>query len=134
MSSGEARCACGTLRLTAEGEPLGTGVCSCHACQKRTGSVISANAAFRQDKVRISGESDTFRRMGAESGMVLTFHFCPTCGTTLFWDLPDVPGVIAVAVGCFADPDFPRPRSAVYFQHRPAWLSFTEGTPDRVAT
>jgi hypothetical protein len=129
----EARCACGSLRLTAEGDPIGGGVCSCLACQRRTGSVISVNAAFPEARVRISGASRSFRRMGAESGMALTFHFCPTCGTSLWWDLPDVPGVIAVAAGCFADRDFPQPRGAIYFENRPRWLGFAEGTRDVVA-
>jgi hypothetical protein len=51
----------------------------------------------------------------------VTFHFCPTCGTTLYWQLSVAPDVFAVAVGAFTDPAFPAPRHYVWEAHRQAW-------------
>ena len=45
----------------------------------------------------------------AESGNALTFHFCPTCGSTVYWEGEGFPGYVAVAIGNFADPNFPAP-------------------------
>jgi hypothetical protein len=43
----------------------------------------------------------------AESGNALTFHFCPTCGSTVYWESEGFPGYVAVAIGNFA-PEIPR--------------------------
>jgi hypothetical protein len=45
------------------------------------------------------------------------FQFLPVCGSTVYWEPP---GFVTVAVGNFADPNFPAPRVSVYEerQHR----------------
>ena len=58
----------------------------------------------------------------SDSGFPVTFHFCPDCGSTVFWEPQRTPGKIAVAVGAFADPAFPAPTKAVHAEHRHAWL------------
>jgi hypothetical protein len=58
----------------------------------------------------------------AESGNRLTFHFCPQCGSTVYWQNSGHPDVIAVAVGAFADPQFPWPRHSVYERSRHGWV------------
>ena len=45
----------------------------------------------------------------AESGSALTFHFCPIYGSTVCWEGEGFPGYVAVAIGNFADPNFPAP-------------------------
>ena len=44
----------------------------------------------------------------------LTVHFCPTCGSTVYWEGEGFPGYVAVAIGNFADPNFPGPTIAVW--------------------
>jgi hypothetical protein len=101
-----AACSCGQLHLTIEGEPSRKAMCHCLACQQRTGAVISNQARFRDDQVTINGKSKEWKRT-ADSGNVMTFHFCPTCGSTVFWENGGFPGLISVAIGNFADPKFP---------------------------
>ena len=81
-------------------------MCSCLACQRRTGAVISNQARFRREQITFSGKATTWTR-AAESGHTLTFHFCPTCGSTVYWENTGFPGIITVAIGNFADPEFP---------------------------
>src|SRR6516165_3678868 len=45
MTTRRAACSCGQLRLTIEGEPSRISMCYCLACQRRTGAVISNQAA-----------------------------------------------------------------------------------------
>ncbi len=121
MTTREARCSCGHLRLTCEGEPVRISICHCLDCQRRTGSVFGAQARFPRGQVtRIEGQASVFTRV-ADSGNTVTFHFCPTCGTTLYWELTQMPDVIAVAIGAFADPGFPPPRVAVYEDRQHPW-------------
>jgi len=51
-------------------------------------------------------------------------HFCPTCGTNLFWELDRRPDSIGVAVGGFIDPSFPAPTRSVWEESRHRWVSF----------
>ena len=106
MTTRHTTCSCGQLHLSIEGEPSRVSMCSCLACQRRTGAVISNQARFRREQITFSGKVTTWVR-AAESGHTLTFHFCPTCGSTVYWENTGFPGTITVAIGNFADPHFP---------------------------
>jgi hypothetical protein len=108
MTTRRAACSCGQLHLTIEGEPSRISICHCLECQRRTGAVISNQARFRREQVTFAGKATAWMRT-AESGNALTFQFCPTCGSTVYWEGEGFPGYIAVAIGSFADPNFPAP-------------------------
>jgi len=115
-----ATCSCGQLRVTCEGEPIRISICHCLACQKRTGSTFGVQARWPRDAVTIEGRSTTFVRIG-DSGGGATFHFCPTCGTSVYYEINEMPDVVAVPVGGFADPEFPPPRISVYESRMHRW-------------
>ena len=82
-------------------------------------------ARFAREQVRFEGNASTFVRVGDGGGRA-TMRFCPTCGTTVWWELDGLPGFVAVAVGAFADPTFPAPSVSIYEARRHAWAA----TPD----
>ena len=82
MSTRIARCSCGELTATIEGEPVRVSVCHCLACQRRTGSVFGAQARFARSQVRVAGQGRDYTRPGDE-GPGATFTFCSTCGSTM---------------------------------------------------
>ena len=86
-----AACSCGQLHLTIEGEPSRIAMCHCLECQRRTGAVISNQARFRLEQVSFAGKTTAWTRT-AESGNAMTYHFCPTCGSTVFWENEGFPG------------------------------------------
>src|SRR4051812_12660922 len=98
MTIRHAACSCGQLTLVAEGDPVRVSMCHCLACQRRTGSTFGAQARFPRDNMKIEGQSTSYARTGDE-GSVATFHFCPTCGSTVYYDLGGMPEMIAVPVG-----------------------------------
>lgn len=122
MSKRIAACSCGQLRVTCTGEPVRLSMCHCLECQKRTGSPFSAQARFKREQVAIEGKATRYER-GADSGNRLTFHFCPECGSTLYWTNTGLPDIVTVALGNFADPAFPAPRISVYERHRHPWVA-----------
>jgi len=95
-------------------------MCHCLACQKRTGSVFGVQARFPEEEVAIEGRSTQWERTG-DDGYTLQFHFCPTCGATVFYRANFMPGAVAITVGSFADPSFPPPKVAVYEHRRHPW-------------
>jgi hypothetical protein len=121
MTTRDAACSCGQLRLTAAGDPVRISMCHCLACQRRTGSAFGMQARFPSDRVQIAGRRSDYVRI-SDAGEERTFHFCPDCGSTVFYTLAGVPDVIAVPIGGFADPAFPQPTISIYEARRYPWL------------
>lgn len=63
--------------------------------------------------MEIEGSSRLYERIG-DSGMWARYHFCPDCGSTVYYENEDTPGVYAIPVGAFADPAFPAPQRSIY--------------------
>ena len=117
-----ASCSCGALKVRCQGEPAKVSLCHCFACQRRTGSTQSIAAFFLRDHVAIEGEATKFTRP-SDRGFDVTFHFCPTCGSSVCWEPARMPERLGVAVGAFADPTFPKPTQQVHEECRHPWLS-----------
>lgn len=117
-----ASCHCGALVLRCAGEPAKVSLCHCLDCQRRTGSLFSVAAFFPRTRVTLAaGTARTFTRPSA-SGFDVRFHFCPQCGSSLWWEPDRLPDLIGVAAGGFADPGFPMPEQAVWCEDQHAWL------------
>ena len=121
-----ATCVCGQLQISCEGEPVRVSVCYCTGCQKRTGSAFGAQARFAVEHVKVEGRAASYER-AADSGNRITFSFCPACGSTVFWENLGIPDFTTVALGAFADPEFPEPTVTVYEVRRPRWLPALDG-------
>jgi hypothetical protein len=117
------------LSVICRGDPVRVSMCHCLACQKRTGSVFGVQSRFPRDQVTIEGPASKWERVG-DSGGRITFQFCPTCGSTVCWEIDRLPGFIAVAVGAFADPAFGAPTVSVYGARRHAWAAMPSGAED----
>ncbi len=131
MTVRRASCRCGRLVALCEGEPVRISVCHCLACQQRSGSPFAEQARFPADKVTVSGEARQWVRT-ADSGNAVTYHFCPECGSTVWYQGGPMPDAIAVPVGAFADPGFPSPRFSVWEARKHPWVTIAgEGIEHR---
>ncbi len=126
-----ASCHCGGLRLACAGEPRFVAQCHCQLCQRRTGSSYSLAAWFATSDLTREGAEQIYRRTGDDSDATIRFHFCPSCGTTVYWESPEgaLPDMMGVAVGCFADPEFPAPTFSIYGKRRHHWITRLEAAP-----
>src|SRR4051812_26517182 len=93
----EGGCLCGAVRYRVEGEPVLSSVCSCTACQRRTGSAFGFGAYFKAEQVEIlRGEPATYEHRSDETGRWLRFQFCTKCGTQVTWTAEALAGMRAV--------------------------------------
>lgn len=128
-----ATCNCGQLRVTVTGpDPERISLCHCRLCQKQSGNVFCVQARFPKDQVQIEGGSTAWRlpkneadRLGYRNCVSLggggTFHFCPQCGSTV-WYMADADlERIGVKVGCFTDPTFPPPKLSGFEEYMYPW-------------
>jgi hypothetical protein len=117
----QATCACGRLRVRCQGEPVKVSLCHCSQCQRRTGSTYGIAAFYARSALTVEGEVTRFVR-ASDGGHEVAFHFCPACGSTVYWEPSRKPELMAVAVGAFADPSFPAPTQAVHDDMRHPWV------------
>jgi hypothetical protein len=103
-------------------------MCHCLECQRRTGSAFSVAVFYERANIRIvRGDPHSFDRPSA-SGSSVKFHFCPGCGSNVFWEPARLPDRIGVAVGAFADPEFRAPDQSVWTKDKHLWVTLPAGT------
>jgi hypothetical protein len=83
--------------------------------------------------VTVSGEAKIWTRV-ADSGHRATYRFCPHCGSTIAYAIEGWPGIVAVPVGAFADPDFPAPRFSVYEHRKHPWVAIVADDVEHSST
>ena len=64
---------------------------------------------------REAGHVSQLRRGGG------TYHFCPVCGSTVYYTADADEARIGVKVGTFTDPTFPPPKISGFEEYRHPW-------------
>jgi hypothetical protein len=92
--------------------------------------MFSVQGRFPRGKVKIEGKStkwkfpsDSGKRVtyrSCDSGGA-TYHFCPVCGSTVYWDIAAAPDVIGIAIGTLTDPTFPPPKISGFESYGHPW-------------
>ena len=67
-------CLCGSVRVTAKGQPYRVGICHCLDCRKHHGALFHASAVFPEGSVTITGPTHSYAGR----------FFCPKCGSSVF--------------------------------------------------
>ncbi len=116
-----AQCCCGAISLSLQAPSSLVVACHCINCQRRTGAPFSVGAFYPAEAVTISGTATRFSR-AADSGAMVHGYFCPNCGSTVYWNAEKLPGMIGVAVGAMADPNFPAPARSVFEVSKHGWI------------
>jgi len=129
MTGRTASCRCGQLSATVTGEPVRVSVCHCLNCKKRSGSAFAVQARWPRGRTEIAGESKTFVKV-ADSGNKATFHFCPDCGSDVFYEIDGkfddkFNDLIAIPVGTFDDSFFAHPSYSVWESRKHPWIEIT---------
>jgi hypothetical protein len=95
MPSRQAACHCGQLRLAVEGEPRRVSICNCAACQPARAAPSACRQAFCETRVGVHGRFDDYSRTSDEADRKEhIFHFCPDCGSSVFYTEADEPDLI----------------------------------------
>ena len=80
-------------------------------------------AGFGTDQVRIEGRYSDYSCISDEADRKEhILHFCPECGSQVFYTEPTEPDLVVVSVGSFADPSFPPPTESGYDSRRHPWI------------
>ncbi|MDF1564030.1 MAG: GFA family protein [Deltaproteobacteria bacterium] len=127
MTHLNAHCLCGAVRARLELPTLFGVHCHCRWCRRAHGAAYVTWTGVPEERFElVSGEtsvtwyaSSRWSRRG----------FCPTCGTTLFFQTTAAPGEIHVAAACL-EGELDREIGAhVFFEQHLPWVSVDEHLP-----
>jgi hypothetical protein len=117
-----ASCRCGQLKATVTGDPVRVSVCHCLNCKKRSGSAFAVQARWPKSQATIEGMSKTFVKV-ADSGNRATFHFCPDCGSDVYYEIDGkFDDLVAIPLGAFDDPYLLTPEYSVWEERKHDWV------------
>ena len=119
-------CHCGAIRYEVSGAPKIHALCHCSDCRRHAGAPMVGWTMFAVENVktvrgvpRVYASSEHGRR-----------HFCPECGTGLFYTNAKIlPGIIDVQSATYDDPNAFPPRAHIQVAERIAWMEKAHELP-----
>ena len=122
----EGGCLCGAIRYRVEGEADRAGICHCADCRRASGTPLIAWAVYPRDRFSITAGApraynsspDTYR------------HFCPDCGTGLYYINEVVlPGLVDIQLASLDDPAAVPPTTQIQTAERIGWVEHLHELP-----
>jgi hypothetical protein len=119
------QCHCGAVRYEMPTEAFHKALCHCSDCRRHAGAPLVAWALVAKDQLKAEGETREYA--SSENGRR---HFCPQCGTGLFYTNDAIfPGQIDVQIATLDDPDSIKPAVQIQVAERIGWMAGLDQMP-----
>lgn len=116
-------CLCGAVRYELAKVPDHMDVCHCSMCRKFSGG-IGAGIEVPGDGITWQGEQNIAIYASSEWA---ERAFCKTCGSSLFYRMPE-PGFLSLCAGTLDDPSGIPLTTEIFIDHKPDSYSFAGTT------
>lgn len=121
ISSVHGSCLCGAVRFEVGLPTAWCAHCHCTMCRRAHGAAYVTWFGAARERFKItSGETSLVRFQSSEHGVR---SFCGRCGSTLFCELEEHPGVIDVVLANMSEALDRRPQMHVWFSDRAEWTN-----------
>ena len=119
-------CHCGAIRYEVKGEALTHALCHCTDCRRHAGAPMVGWTMDPESSVRlIKGAPRVYS--SSEHGRR---HFCPDCGTGLFYtNGQNLPGIIDVQSATYDDPAAIPAQAHIQVADRISWMATAHTLP-----
>lgn len=119
-------CHCGAIRYQAEGEPITHALCHCTDCRRHAGAPMVGWIMYPQAAVKVTKGQPKIYASSTDGRR----HFCPDCGSGLFFtNAVMLPGIIDVQSATSDDPGALPPQVNVQAAERVPWLEHIHDLP-----
>lgn len=120
------QCHCGAIRYEVNGEPLTHALCHCSDCRRHAGAPMVGWTMFANNAVKVLCGTPKVYKSSTDGRR----HFCPDCGTGLFYVNEQVlQGIIDVQSATFDDPDAIPARAHIQVAERIGWMERAHELP-----
>lgn len=120
------QCHCGAVKYEMPSETIYQALCHCTDCRRQTGAPMVGWALVPRSSMTIKGETKEYA-----SSEQARRHFCPACGTSLFYvNEAMFPGAIDVQIATLDDPDSLPPQIQVQVADRIGWMAGVQDLPE----
>jgi hypothetical protein len=119
-------CHCGAIRYQADGEALTHALCHCTDCRRHAGAPMVGWTMYPQGAIKVTkGTPKVYA--SSEHGRR---HFCPDCGTGLFYTNTEMlPGIIDIQSATYDDPHSVPARAHIQVAERIRWMERAHELP-----
>lgn len=107
------QCLCGAISFEADGDVPVMANCHCTACRQATGTAFATLMFMKEEDVKITGTPKTYQHH-SDAGSLMTKHFCENCGSPMFAQNSNRPGMIALRAGTINEQEEFTPKANVY--------------------
>ena len=112
------QCHCGAVRYDIIGDAPRSALCHCSDCRRHAGAPMVAWGLVAKDDLKVEGETREYK--SSDNGRR---HFCPQCGTGLFYTSEAIfPGQVDVQIATLDNPDEIVPRAQIQTAERIHWM------------
>jgi hypothetical protein len=119
-------CHCGAIRYAIDGEPINHALCHCTDCRRSAGAPMVGWTMYPNDAVKVTQGTPKIYR-SSENGRR---HFCPDCGTGLFYTNDvTLPRLIDVQSGTYDNPDAVPAQAHIQVAERIGWMERAHELP-----
>lgn len=119
-------CHCGRIRYEVTDEPLTHALCHCSDCRRSAGAPMVAWTMYLRDQLKTTqGTPKVYE--SSEHGRR---HFCPDCGTGLFYTNEQIlPGIVDIQSATYDDPNAVPARAHIQIAERIGWMERAHELP-----
>ena len=110
-------CLCRKVRFECFNEPAFQFVCHCEDCRKQHSSIFGSYVSYAEDDFSLlqkNADSLVGYQTIGNSGKTKQRYFCGSCGSFIYFTIPQLPGICTIGVGLFDSPEFFRPNMQLY--------------------
>lgn len=128
MSSITGSCLCGQIIVSVSKEAFTSDIaclCHCKNCRQATGTTASLNLIAPELHVKITGQPKIYHDANTDSGKVLQRAFCSNCGSPIYSQSQNIPGMCIVKLGLFDE--VLKPTKEFYCKSRVSWVTPIDG-------
>jgi len=119
------QCHCGAVHYEMPAETIHKALCHCSDCRRHSGAPAVAWGLVSKDDLKVDGETKEYA--SSDNGRR---HFCPECGTALFYTNDVIfPGQVDVQVATLDDPDAIKPDAQIQVAERIGWMERLDQMP-----
>ena len=119
-------CHCGAIRYAIDGAAINHALCHCTDCRRSAGAPMVGWTMYPKDAVKVTqGTPKTYK--SSENGRR---HFCPDCGTGLFYtNAVTLDGLIDVQSSTYDNPDAVPAQAHIQVAERIGWMARAHELP-----